>query len=164
MLGNQQTQCWLHSFTFFHIDSWAPIQYKDAILPVKEIPLSILRPSYLRNEISYTGKMSLYWISPLVSSWFRTRFTEHHSIPPKSKVTSTPRVGWCLKPCCVDLRREITNIHLYFISVLANETLSEFTHKGITKIFPSLVVKTMAVDDLVTKEVEMLFQTMSFIY
>ena len=45
----------------------APIQYKDGILPVKEIPLcgdkTILRPSYLHNGISYTGKMSsLYWI------------------------------------------------------------------------------------------------------
>ena len=39
------------------------IQYKDAILPVKEIPLwrlykTVLRPSYLLNGISYTGKMT----------------------------------------------------------------------------------------------------------
>ena len=37
------------------------IQYKDAILPV------VLRPPYLHNGISYTGKMtSLYWIRALI--------------------------------------------------------------------------------------------------
>ena len=44
----------------------APIQYKDAVLPVKEIycgDKTVVRSSYLHNEISYTGKMSfLYWI------------------------------------------------------------------------------------------------------
>ena len=45
------------------ITFWAPIQYKDDILLVSEIPLWISRPSYLHNGISYTGKMtSLYWI------------------------------------------------------------------------------------------------------
>ena len=47
----------------------APIQYKDTILPSYQHRKShcgdkaILRPSYLRNGISYTGKMvSLLWI------------------------------------------------------------------------------------------------------
>ena len=44
----------------------APIQYKDDTSPVQEIHCgdkTILRPSYLHNEISYTGKRtSLYWI------------------------------------------------------------------------------------------------------
>ena len=44
-------------YQIFYI--WALIQYKDDILPV--------RPSYLHNGISYTGKMtSLYWIRALV--------------------------------------------------------------------------------------------------
>ena len=44
----------------------ALIQYKDVILPVKEIPLwsmTVVRLSYLHDGISYTGKMaSLYYI------------------------------------------------------------------------------------------------------
>ena len=38
---------------------WGPIQYKDAILPVWKPHCgdkTILRPSYLHNGISYTGK------------------------------------------------------------------------------------------------------------
>ena len=45
------------------VSNWALIQYKDIIL----------RPSYLHNGISYTGKMTyLYWISPqmfIITNW-----------------------------------------------------------------------------------------------
>ena len=30
---------------------------------------TILRPSYLHNGVSYTGKMTLYWITALLSMW-----------------------------------------------------------------------------------------------
>ena len=47
---------------------WWLVQYKDAILPVQGIPLwrqDILWPSYLHNEISYTGKMTCLYCSAL---------------------------------------------------------------------------------------------------
>ena len=55
-----------------HIDYCrAQIQYKDDILPVKEIPYgnrTIWRQSYLHDGISYTGKItSLYWIRALIT-------------------------------------------------------------------------------------------------
>ena len=51
----------------------APIQYKDVILPVLEKSncgdKTILRPSYLHNGISYTGKASsLYWVRAQIPS------------------------------------------------------------------------------------------------
>ena len=44
----------------------ALIQYKDVVLPVKEILLykTVVRLSYLHNGISYPGKMTSFnWIS-----------------------------------------------------------------------------------------------------
>ena len=55
--------------------TWAPIQYKDAILYQYRKShcgdKTIVRSSYLHNGISYTGKMvsSLYWINPLLSGF-----------------------------------------------------------------------------------------------
>ena len=47
------------------------VEYEDAILPVKEYHCgdkTILRPSYIHNRISYTGRTSrLYWARALVS-------------------------------------------------------------------------------------------------
>ena len=43
------------------VESWAPIQYKYAVLPVEQIPL-LRFDNYPHSGISYTGKMiSLYW-------------------------------------------------------------------------------------------------------
>ena len=52
------------SITIGSSESRAPIQYKDDILPISHCgDKTILRPSYLHNGISYSGKMTyLYWI------------------------------------------------------------------------------------------------------
>ena len=48
---------------------WRLIKYKDAVLPIWEFwDRTILRPSYLHNWISYTGKTSLYWVRSLVET------------------------------------------------------------------------------------------------
>ena len=53
-----------------------PIWYQDVILPAQEIPLwdqTGIRPSYLHNLISSTGKMtSLYWIRALMFQYQKT--------------------------------------------------------------------------------------------
>ena len=60
----------LFPFTFQYNIIRGLNQYKDAILPIFKTHCGdkmILRPSYLHNGISYTGKMtSLYWIRALV--------------------------------------------------------------------------------------------------
>ena len=44
---------------------------------------TILRPSYLHNGISYTGKTSLYWIGALIFmlKWFPCLLFKRHSVP-----------------------------------------------------------------------------------
>ena len=42
---------------------------------------TVVRPSYLHNGISYTGKMtSLYWIRPMVSRTWISNYTPHNSV------------------------------------------------------------------------------------
>ena len=59
----------------------ATIQYEDDILPIYEIPLTILRPSYLHNEISYAGKMiSVYWIGAQVGTGTMQAVSVHTAV------------------------------------------------------------------------------------
>ena len=66
-------RCWSHMYTGPEPGPWFNIkmssyQYKKSHCGDK----TILRPSYLHNGISYTGKMtSLYWIRPLFSMWLQ---------------------------------------------------------------------------------------------
>ena len=65
---------WAKPYRLYHIKlgNWAPIQYKDDIYQYRKSHCgdkTILRPSYLHNGISYTGKMSSLYCIGAPGSW-----------------------------------------------------------------------------------------------
>ena len=73
MVRHSDKQMWLLTLTsttgpWFNI-TISSYQYRTSYYGDK----TILRPSYLHNGISYTGKISLYWIRTLVSKAIQTK-------------------------------------------------------------------------------------------
>ena len=95
------------------------IQYKDVVLPVfmyrKSIRWSIiLRPSYLHNGISYTGKMTfLYWDGPQSASFHQFTMNRWIQTPPNSP---TGQLTECLSDFkCIEVLCSKIGCMLFFV-------------------------------------------------